>query len=581
MNSNYGTAKSIKVIELPGLPGKGDITDFFHINGKPKGLKLLNEHVENTPEWQPQNDIDEWEAPLPFDVFKLPKFPTDCLTSWIADFVKAISEETQTSEDMAAVATLGVLSIPCNKVYKIEGKFGWYEPTPLYCAIIAKPGERKSAIMTHVTKTLYEHETQANEQLKPEIAKNQAERSILEKELERLKATAVKKGSFENRQEVLEKAEELASFEDLKPLRLLADDISPEKLASLLADNNGRMAIVSAEGGIFDIMSGRYSQNINIDVFLKAHAGDTLRVDRIGRSSDYIKEPALSLVLTIQPDVLTGIMQNQSFKGRGLTARFLYSIPTSKVGARNIESKPAPEYIKTKYSCNLRAMLDVKVPETPYIVRLSHEAYKLSVEFAKKLEPRLIGALEHIADWASKLHGAILRIAGILHVAEHSTGNPWEREISKETLGNAIKIGGYFIEHAKAAFAMMGADKNIDGCKYVLKWIEKQNDTVLKKRDIFRGNRGRFKEVAEIEPVLKLLCEYGYLKECEQSREGVGRKPDKAYKVNPLFQTTAPMDYMDRMDRINNSSEFSPISPISPQDKNIKNEDFNIYEGVI
>jgi|LSQX01.3.fsa_nt_gb hypothetical protein len=582
-SSLYGIAKSIKIIELPGLPEKGDVTDFFHTNGKKKGLQLLNELVENTPEWKPQkeNDIDEWETPLPFDVFNLPKFPTDCLTPWVADYVKAISEETQTPEDMAAVATLGVLSIPCNKVYKVEGKLGWYEPTPLYCAAIARPGERKSAIMTHVTKILYEYESQTNEQLKPEIAKNQTEKSMLEKELERLKATAAKKGSYESRQEALEKAEELETFEDIKPLRLLADDVSPEKLTSLLADNNGRMAIVSAEGGIFDIMSGRYSQNMNIDVFLKAHAGDTLRVDRVGRSSDYIKEPSLSLVLTIQPDVLTGIMQNSSFRGRGLTARFLYSIPTSKVGMRNIESNSTPEYIKTKYSCNLRALLDVKVPETPYIIKLSREAYKLSIDFAKKLEPRLIGDLEHIADWASKLHGAILRIAGILHVAEHATGKPWEHEISKETLSNAVKIGEYFIEHAKAAFAMMGADKNIDGCKYVLKWLEKQNDTELKKRDIFRGNRGRFKEVAEIEPVLKLLCEYGYLKEYEQSREGAGRKPDKIYKVNPLFQTSIPMDYMDRMDTINNSSEFSPISPISPQDTNIENEDFNVYEGVI
>ena len=131
-------------------------------------------------------------------------------------------------------------------------------------------------------------------------------------------------------------------------------------------------------------------------------------------------------------------------------------------------------------------------------------------------------------------------------------------------------IGRYFIEHAKAAFTLMGTDKNIDGCKYVLKWLNQQGQTELKKRDIFRGNRGRFKEVAEIEPVLKLLCEYGYLREYELSKNGAGRKPDKIYKVNPLFLTSDTMDRMDTMDRIAKQCEFSPISPFSPQDTEIK-----------
>ena len=41
--------------------------------------------------------------------------------------------------------------------------------------------------------------------------------------------------------------------------RLVADDITPEAAASLLAEQGGRLAIISAEGGIFDIIAGRYS----------------------------------------------------------------------------------------------------------------------------------------------------------------------------------------------------------------------------------------------------------------------------------------------------------------------------------
>ena len=579
--SLQGKAKSIKIIDLtkglPELPQKGDITDFFRILGKIKGLEFLKRLVDNTEEWELQEMQQEepqepWEAPIPFDNFNLPSFPTNCFPDWVAEYIEAVAEDTQTPEDMAAVVALGILSVPCNKIYKVEGKPGWQEPTNLFSTVIAKPGERKSAIMAHMTKPIYEYEAEESERLKSDIARNQAEKKILEGESNKLQAVASKDNTALNRAAALDKAEELSKFEDISQARLTCDDISPEKLAGLLADHNGRMAIVSAEGGIFDIMSGRYSQGTNIDVFLKGHAGDPLRVDRIGRSSEYISEPALSMSITIQPDVLTGIMSNSSFRGRGLTARFLYSIPSSKVGARSIECKSLPEYVKSAYCRNIRALLDIKVPETPYILKLSHEAYKLSIEFAKELEPRLIDDLEHIADWASKLHGAILRIAGILHVTEHADQRPWEYDISAGTLHNASMVGRYFIEHAKAAFALMGADKNVDECKYVLRWIEKQGQSELKKRDILRGNR-RFKNVEELEPILKALCEYGYLKEFGQQRDGAVKIFDKSYKVNPLISSPISKDTRDTQENYDSVSHVSHVSHKDTTSKNVIQDD--------
>lgn len=590
-------AKSLKVILLPGLKPKGDVFDWLQ-DGHTKAE--LIEIVKSSLEWEPiqelpqdnpkvkepqQEEIEQeepWELPIPFDVFNLPSFPTNCFPDWVAEYVEAVAEDTQTPEDMAAVVTLGILTIPCNKVYKVEGKPGWQEPTSLYCTTIAKPGERKSSIMSHITKPIYEYEAEENERLKGDIARNQTERKILEGEVDKLKNIASKDNSALNRAAALDKAEELSQFEDIRQVRFTCDDVSPEKLAGMIADNNGRMAIVSAEGGIFDIMNGRYSQTTNIDVFLKGHAGDPLRVDRVGRPSEYISEPALSLVIAIQPDVLTGIMSNSSFRGRGLTARFLYSIPSSKVGARNVESTSIPEYVKSTYCRNIRSIIDVKVPEKPYILNLSRESRLSSIEFAKELEPRLIDDLENIADWASKLHGAILRIAGILHVAEHVDKRAWEYDISEETFNNALTIGKYFIEHAKAAFALMGADKNIDDCKHVIKWFEKEGKTEFSKRDILRGNR-RFKDITELEPVLKLLCEYGYLREFEKIRQGAVKKPDKFYKVNPLFYTSLIQDTRDRRDtrmtfevgtaKIDNACHVSHVSHTETTSQNDIQED--------
>ena len=124
--------------------------------------------------------------------------------------------------------------------------------------------------------------------------------------------------------EILEKKRELRELEEVRHLRLLADDVTPEAMTSLLADNGGRMAIVSSEGGLFEILSGMYSTKVNIDSFLKAYSGDYIQIDRKGRPSESIDHPALTILLFIQFVVLNAIMENDTFKGRGLLARFLY-----------------------------------------------------------------------------------------------------------------------------------------------------------------------------------------------------------------------------------------------------------------
>jgi putative DNA primase/helicase len=47
-----GFAASVKVIDLPGLSAKADVTDFINIHGSEKARRLLNELAENIPEYE-------------------------------------------------------------------------------------------------------------------------------------------------------------------------------------------------------------------------------------------------------------------------------------------------------------------------------------------------------------------------------------------------------------------------------------------------------------------------------------------------------------------------------------------------
>lgn len=514
----------------------------------------FQEHIKE------QNKIIEadikFEDIIPFDEYSVPDFPSDCFPGWIKNYVDAVAENTQTPKDLSSVIGLSVFASALAGKFKIQGKADWLEPLNLYVAVIMNPAERKSSVFSHMTKPLLEYEAEANLELKPNIAQNTVEREILENSLKNLKTSAAKKNNMEMIEKAKEKAVELEEFTDIKPLRLLADDISPEKVASLLAENNGKIAIMSPEGGIFEIMAGRYSSNgnTNLEVFLKGHCGDTIIVDRVGRDYEHIDDPALTMGLTIQPEVLRGVMNNTSFTGRGLTARFLFSVPQSKVGYRNIKSKAIPTEIKDLYFKNVKTLLNKNLVKTEFtavgifgdeienkeeihILHLSKPAMEKSFKFAQKLEPRLINDLESIKEWTGKLHGAILRIAGILHCCEYiGSNNVWDINVSEETLDKAIKIGYYFIEHYKAASGLMGGDSDVEKSKFILKFIKKNNLTEFTRRDLQRSSQTKFKKADSINPALEILIENNFIIEKQVSYTGVGRKPQNKYLVNPLYK---------------------------------------------
>ena len=455
-------------------------------------------------------------------------FPVDALPEVIRRYVLAVAESTQTTVDMAAVEALGVVSLCSQGKYFIRGNADWAEPLNTYTVVILPPAERKSSVLSMMIRPVEVFEKTENERRSPEIVKSQMELSKLEKEKRSLVERASKGKATE--EDIKNKAKEIAEYEPVKPLRLFVDDVTSEKLTSVLAENNGCAAVVSAEGGIFDIISGLYSRNVNIDVFLKGHSGDTIRVDRIGRASESIIHPALTMVLAVQPEVLNGLMSNNTFRGRGLTARFLYSMPKSTVGSRSFSTEPIPEGVRVRYQDLIEAILSSDNEQQP--ISLDDGAEEVLETLFNEVEGRLKGDLAEIPDWAGKFVGSVLRISGILHVMKYPKDSMFD-SVDRETMENAVTIGRYFLEHAKAAYSLMGADAVNKNAQYLLSAIRWERLTEFSRRDAMRLCR-RFKTAESLQPVLDRLCEYGYLAAKPlPPAHGAGRKPSEVYLTNP------------------------------------------------
>jgi replicative DNA helicase len=246
------------------------------------------------------------------------------------------------------VLVLAVLAASAGGLVEVEIRPGWVEPTNLFVVCAMTPGSRKSAVYKDVTKPLGQLERELVVGRADDVLRREVERDVAEQAAAKAKDMAGKAKPNEDAADLLANA--IAAAQRAKGMevpvvpRLLADDATPEALASLLADQGGRIALLSPEGGVFDMMAGRYSSGSmpNLDVYLKGHAGDPIRVDRKGRKPEHIERPAVTVGLTVQPDVLRLIADRPGFKGRGLLARFLWSLPASTVGRREVGAPPVP-----------------------------------------------------------------------------------------------------------------------------------------------------------------------------------------------------------------------------------------------
>jgi hypothetical protein len=290
---------------------------------------------------------------------------------------------------------------------------------------------------------------------------------------------------------------ELDTPEDIFFPRLYTLDVTAETLQTLLVRHGERMSVLSDEGGIFLIMSGLYNGGAaSLDVFLQAHAGAAVRVDRAEREA-YLSAPTLSFGLALQPGILADVASNKRFSDSGLLARFLFAMPESTVGKRDVRKRLAmPAEVLNEYAIGINAMLDGRmlIPDKPKVLALGADALDCWVEFLEEIERQLgdSNAPEALVQWKSKLPGAVARIAGLIELA---SGMGMANTIGADAMTRAISLGHLLIPHAEAAFGLLGADQIETDAKAMLKWAQDYGAASFTRRDCQKAMEGRFRTV--------------------------------------------------------------------------------------
>jgi replicative DNA helicase len=497
-----------------------------------------------------------WAPPVHFGVAgAVATFPVEVLPGWLSEYVAAVATATQTPPDLAGMLALAVLATVAAGAVEVEARPGWREPLCLFVAIGMDAGTRKSSVFTAMTHPVADFERQQAAAALPGITETAVLRRIADQAAATAEAAAGKAPASQQEQtraEAIARAAEASSLVVPPVPRWLVDDATPEALAGLLAIY-GRIALLSPEGDVFDQMAGRYNQTAgpNLGVYLKGHAGDLLKVDRRGRPPEYVERPCLTIGLAVQPEVLRGLASRPGFSGRGLLARFLYSLPESLVGRRQPGAPPVAPAVADRYSLELHALAAslsaAAGNDGPAVLTLDQAAAELLLGFERDLEPRLAadrGDLAHVAGWAAKLAGATCRLAALLHLAEHLRDG-WARPIGSDTFAAALRLADYLVEHARAVFDLMGADPRVDDARWLLDWISRTNQAQFSRRDAHAAApRGRFRKAADLEPALTLLEEHGWLRRVDADPPGPkgGRPASPRFLVNPQPRATEPTE---------------------------------------
>jgi hypothetical protein len=482
-----------------------------------------------------------WDVPVPFDELRTPEIFADVLPEPYAAFARELAEAAEVPASMTVMATLGAAAAAVTKKFVVTPKAGWLEPTNIYVMVALPPANNKSLVLREAMDPIEGWELERQGAMREEIRLAATARKNEESMIAGLRGRAARKEKLEDREHLFAEVARIEANLTAVPVppKVYLNDVTPESLASALAEQDGKIGIISDEGGFTETIAGLYSAgHANYDIVLKGWDGGRVRLKR--KDQEFDVRPYITVLLLVQPQVLRNMANQKALKGRGLLERFLFALPNSKLGHRTLDTKPIDVEVRRTYARALRKLLDIPVRKSalgvdePRLLTLSKDALSKLNDFRKELEPQLgrDGRLSVCAGWGGKAAGNCTRIAGLLHILEH--GESFS-EIHARTMDRAVTICRALLEHALAAWSMMQVDQAIQDAAEVCQWILARGEPKLGRTECLRKFHGRFTNKKRYEAALDTLRHHNIISDSRaQADPGTGRTR-KYYDVNPML----------------------------------------------
>lgn len=359
------------------------------------------------------------------------EFPIDLLPGWLQKTIKEHAESYGTPPELWATAFLsGIAAAAGEKIYLNNGNYRNYPQ--LWLIIVGSSGTGKSE------------------------AFRVAFRKIMEIDSDKF---ARYKEAFRD-WEANDRAGAAPRWE-----QSIIGDTTPEALFNVLANSNNGLTLYRDELSGWFADFGRYNKSGEVGHYISIFDNQNLSINRKKEQPQLITEPFLNICGTIQPSVLSELLEKKDFELSGFAQRFLFLYPEfSTRKYRRTIVQPSTEF----YDRVIATIVSDNGDENEmYLCDDAEDRYE---EFFNEMEDRRSRSNDFWAAVFSKAQIQVLRLALTVKIAR--LVNEPSNQVSETDMQAAIEMMRYFIGSLE-------------------KFKTEQKETISKKamiQEIFRDN---------------------------------------------------------------------------------------------
>jgi hypothetical protein len=490
-----------------------------------------------------------------------PRFPMAALPHAITAFVADEADRMQAPPDLLAIPALIMLAgcIGKDAVIRPKRHDDWAERACLWGMIIQPPGSMKSAAIAKATAALRHIEAgwrKEDKQKHAEWSDLKADADFRLKAYEKDFAQAMKTGGYDGTPPPKPRAVDDLP-EEPKPRRLVAQDVTAEKLGELMVDSRG-LTLVRDELSGWVLNMSRYNAGSDRQFYLEAYSGGPGVVDRIRRGELYIPDVYVNIVGGIQPSVAKKLFSVQDGSDDGFLDRFgLIAFPDlpdewqlvdcwPETGLRQAVNAIADKLAAADWAVTLHTDADVEAGKAKPYVRFSPAAQEIFNDWlTEHMRGMKAAADTPIIGFYSKARGLLGRLTLVIHLTAWAAGDEGDpRTVSEQSLTRALAIlEGYLVPMWRRVMAAFSKAPVVDGAHKIGEYIRKKGLDGIRVADISKLDWSGLNDRAAIEAALRTLVDRDWLAEPETVSGARGGRPSATYIVNPKVHLPSGGDH--------------------------------------
>jgi putative DNA primase/helicase len=550
---------SVRMVELPGLPAKGDVTDWREAGGtferfrelteaaKPMNAVVLSDlrarwGLEEDDSHQTRAEMaDQWPKPEPIQNGLPPveTFSEDLLPDSFRSLVADVSDRMQVPMDYPAVVMVLCLAGAVNRRAVIQPKAndtGWVIVPNLWGAIIAPPGFMKSPViqaanrpLTHIqTEWQHKHEDMLKDYA---LAKEEYElRRAAWKEL--YKAASKKGNAAPDRPEDEPKEPKLR--------RLIVNDATFEALHQTMSENPAGILVIRDELTGWWSQLDRAGREGERAFCLQAWNGDTGHtIDRIGRGTIHVEACCMSMLGGIQPGRLRSYLADALQDGPsndGLIQRFQLLVWPDTASDWNYVDRAPNGASEQQVARVFRKVVEMDA-ENPVRFRFAADAQELFIEWFAELEAKIRGDELHPAliSHLSKYRKLMPALALLFELADAAARHGGTDSVSLTNAQRAAAWCEYLESHARRVYSCI-VTPQLRAARELADKIKHRKvgaDGAFSCRDVYLKGWSGLDTPEAVKQAAEVLQDAGWVRDLSTESGPLGGRPSNRYEVNP------------------------------------------------